>query len=328
MKITIAQRLFPFSHIPGTTGLIPGSEWQIQIFPTIFRFKSLISGEEKVFPLDVQGPVLDFTVLLNLEKLWVEISGHTANGYRHYTVSLDDSGIVITFEKKKELIPVSWKKGGVSKERLSLGVHKQLDWELVCRRRDLKEIFPVWFRLGQITPQTQMTEEGVASLLTECPKLDVAAHFTKIFLAGFKSLLTPRLIDDAYQGIVSCPTPPKSSPLIVLTEGARLIRALFFKEENDLFSFLPTLSPEFHTGRFVQITTRQGDLISFEWSKKLLSKVEILPKHTREISLHLQKALKSFRVKRSPKDKGKRHLSNLPFFVEEGKTLFLDRFEA
>lgn len=328
MTIKIAQRLLPFFHLPGGLCLIPGSDWQVRVFPAKLKFKSLTSGEKREFSLDIIGPVLDFTAVLNLEKLRVEVFGHTARGYMRYFISMEEEGICLFFdkEKRKELIPVLWKKGKTSFERLSLGMHKQLDWELVSRRRDLKEIFPVWFRLGEITPVTEKTEEGVAALLKESPKLEVVSHFTKLFLAGFKSLLVPRLSDDAYQGIVPV-TEVKASPLILLSEGARLIRALFFKEEGNRFYFLSSLAPEFHEGRFVQITTTQGDLINFEWSKKLLKKVEIMPQQTRDVTLHLQHVLKSFRVKHSLRDKGKRHSATEPLLIESGRALYLDRFE-
>ncbi len=330
MKITIAQKLFPCSHLPGTTCLIPGSDWQVQAFPTKLRFQSLVSQEEKELSLNIQGPILDFTVQLNLEKLRVEVFGHAAGGYIRYFISMVESGISIFFEKEKreEILPVSWKQGSPSQERLSLGMHKKLDWELVHRRRDLKEIFPIWLKLGQITPSTPETKEGAASLLAECPKLEVVSHFTKLFLAGFKSLLVPRLVDDDHQGIIPSCEATQGSPLILLTEGALLIRALFFKEEKDLFYFLPCLPPEFHEGRMVHVTTLKGDIISLEWSKKLLAKVMIHPKETREISFHLQHVLKSFRVKYSLREKGKRHLAKDPLFVEAGKVLYLDRFEA
>lgn len=330
MPIKIAYRLHPFCHLPGTTCLIPGSDWQIQVFPTLFKFKNLISQEEKRFSLDVEGPVRDFTVHMNLEKLRVEISGHTARGYRRYLVNLDKAGILINLEKEKmtEIVPVFFKAGPLSCERLSLGSHKQLDWELVCRRLDLKEIFPVWLRLGQITPTTEPTYEGVASLLKECSKLDVITHFTKLFLAGFKSMLTPRLFDDAYQGIVACAHIPDTSSLILLTQGAKLIRSLFFQEAGDTFSFLPVLSPDFHEGKFVDVMTEAGDRISFEWSKKFLKTVEIFPNKTRDVTLSLQKSIKSFRLRHSLKEKGKKCQAYLSVTLQQGKMLYLDRFEA
>ncbi|MFS8563303.1 MAG: hypothetical protein LVR00_02815 [Rhabdochlamydiaceae bacterium] len=166
MKITIAQRLFPCCHLPGTICLIPGSDWQVQAFPTKLRFQSLISQEKKELDLSIEGPILDFTVQLNLEKLRVEVFGHAAQGYVKYFISMVEAGISIFFEKEKreEVIPVGWQRGRVSEERLSLGMHKKLDWELVRRRSDLKEIFPIWLRLGQITPVTPDTKEGVSSL--------------------------------------------------------------------------------------------------------------------------------------------------------------------
>src|SRR3989344_6077351 len=149
--ISIALRLRPFSHRPGTTVVIPKTPWQVQVFPTLLRFTHLISFETFEKNLDIQGPMLDFTVELDLEKCCVRFFGHAAKGYHQLVFTEKDVPSSLLLQE--------------SKERLSLGMHKRLDWELVCRRRDLKEIFPVWFRLGQLVPFVETPHVGTATLL-------------------------------------------------------------------------------------------------------------------------------------------------------------------
>ncbi|MGH2612381.1 MAG: hypothetical protein ACRDFB_04965, partial [Rhabdochlamydiaceae bacterium] len=97
--------------------------------------------------------------------------------------------------------------------------------------------------------------------------------------------------------------------------------SLLFKEQNG-FSFLPNLPPQFHAGRLVNLRTAHGDLVSIEWSKKWLKKVIIKPGETREVLLTLQKLFCSFRINKKIK-----HDVKNPLSLMVGKTLFLDRFE-
>lgn len=316
MKIAIAERLKPFSHSPGTSCVIPWSPWKVQAFPALLKFENLMTAEKFEHLLDWKGPVLDFTLELDLEKEVVWIYGHTTEGYRRLCIEMTAEGVAL---EKRVILPGS--KIERSLERLSLGMSKSLDWELVRRRHLMVEVFPVWFRLGQMVP-----EAGTATLFQACEKTEVAKHYLKIFLAGFEGILTPRLFDSEYQGILSDELFPKSS-LALLTEGARSIRSLFFKESAQEWAFLPCLSPEFHAGRFLQLQTQAGDKIDFEWSKKLLQKVIIHPVASREIFITLPKPLKSCRLRTSLKQKGVRHSLDKPLYLVSNQTLFLDRFE-
>jgi hypothetical protein len=316
LKIAIAERLKPFSHSPGASCLIPWSSWKVQAFPALLKFENLISSEKLDSRLDWKGPVLDFTLELDLEKGVVWVYGHTAEGYRRVSIEMTPEGLAL---EKKVILPGS--KIEKPLERLSLGMSKSLDWELVGRRHLMAEVFPVWFRLGQMVP-----EAGTAALFQTCEKTEVAKLYLKIFLAGFEGILTPRLSDTDHQGILSDEQFPKS-PLALLTEGAKNIRSLFFKEAEQEWAFLPCLSPEFHAGRFLQLQTRAGDKIDFEWSKKLLQKVIIHPADGREIFISLPKPLKSCRLRSSLKQKGIRHSFEKPLVLARSQTLFLDRFE-
>lgn len=322
-KIEIAQRLNPFCHLPGTACLIPYSPWQVEAYPALFRFTNLETGKTHELALETKGPVLDFTVELNLEKGCVVIFGRSERGYQRFSVGMEEGGIRVVSEKgrHKMVLPAEGFMRCQPKERLSLGSHKSLDWELVRRRRDLSEIFPVWFRLGQMVPEIALKNEGAAVLLKSCGKLEVGPQFTNLFMAGFHGILAPRLADDDHQGIIE-DSKTSGCPLGLLWEGSKFIRALFFREESGGFAFLPFLPPAFHAGRMVNIATSKGDAIDLEWSKKLLRRAVIRPGSTRLASFSFQRSIKSFRVR------GERHDAAAPFMLEKGKTVYLDRFEC
>jgi hypothetical protein len=310
--ISIARRLKPFSHLPGTTCIIPKTQWQVQVFPTLLRFTNLVTFKTFEEKLKVKGPILDFTVELDLEKCIVRIFGHVEKKYHQ---------LVISEKNIFDLFPGVPLPDETKKERLDLGVHTKLDWELVARRRDMLEIFPIWFRLGQLVPLVETPKVGAATLLHSCDKMEVFDHFRKLFMAGFHGIMAPRLSDNDHQGII-----PEGnftfSPLGLLSEGARLIRQLFFHESKNTFSFLPHLPPECHAGRLLHLRSSFGDEIDIEWSKKLLRRVVIRPGASREIQLDLQKALKSYRINRKT-----RKAADNPLALEAGKILYLDNFQ-
>jgi hypothetical protein len=62
--------------------------------------------------------------------------------------------------------------------------------------------------------------------------------------------------------------------------------------------------------------------IDFEWSKKILRRVQIQASTSGEVILELQKEIKSYRVGKKTKQKAIE-----PLLLEAGKTYILDRFE-
>jgi hypothetical protein len=320
LKITIAEKLRPFSHLPGACCMIPWSSWKVQAYPALLKFENLMTSETQEHPLHWKGPVIDFTMELDLEKGCVWVYGKTAEGYRRVRIEMTDAGIEISFdkEKKKTVLP-GHRITSHPLERLSLGSSKALDWELVRRRSDMAEILSVWFRLGQMIPHAG-EKVGAAAFLKECEKTEVVSTYLKPFLAGFEGILSPRLADTDLQGII--PEGPFSSiPLIMLSEGARRIRSLFFTEGANEWNFLPCLAPQFHAGRFTGLRTEAGDLIDFEWSKKQLKRVVIHPAVSRQVFIRLPKPLISCRAGK------KRHSLDQPLDLISDKPLFLDRFE-
>lgn len=287
MKISIAQRLRPFSHRPGASCLVPGTAWQVTAFPTLLQFYHLQTGEERE---EVLSGEKNFTLTQDLERGEVRVGRH-----------------VIQLGKLPSSI-----------ERLSLGSHKALDWEMRSRRVDLRDILPVWFRLGQMVPA-----DGTINF-PALDKLEVVPFLEKVFRAYFHGILVPRLFDDDHQGLFPANKSLATAPLALLHEGACWIRSLFFQDD---FKFLPNLPPQFHAGRLVHLQTKDGDIIDMEWSKKLLRRVVIRPGKTRKVRFQLQKSLVSFRVRRERKDRGHRISVEEDLLLENHKAIFLDQFQ-
>jgi hypothetical protein len=287
VKITILQKLAPFSHLPGTCCLIPNSSWVVQAFPTLLKFENCITGEKREEVLPWKGPIKDFTVQQDLERGCVRIFGHTAQGYRLHTI--------------QEGKPPS------RLEKLSLGMHKALDWEMVKRRCNMAEILPVWFRLGQLVPPS-----GQAWLPPD---------LKGVFQTYFHGLFTPRLVDEDHLGIFPPDRKIAEDRLALLREGYLAIRAQFFQKREGVYIFLPAVAAEFHSGRFL------SEAVDFEWSKKSLQKIVLRSTAACEIVMQLPKPLKSFRMRASLKEKGERFFCDRPLVLQANATLFCDRFE-
>lgn len=380
MRITIAERLRPYSHTPGVDCILPGSSLGLQIYPCLIRVYDLSQSHHELlteFHLDLKGPLKDFTVLNDLEKGEVKVWGHTLKGFVRYRLVSQEEGISLALcvEKTPEGgMPISLKKGlfcwhsseqapsSVSTailqpkesltwrssiglldpyhppltDRLSLGSHKAQDWDLVKRRLDLKEILPVWNRLGQLIrqPLHSKKREGTATLLEDCeraiqgghPEL-IASPLLNLFQAGFRGLLVPRLQDDQYQGIVSHQTTDEElSPLILLTEGRVLIRQLFIQQQGQTLLCLPALPPELHCGRFIQIQV-DGGAVDLEWSKKTMRRMIFYPSDNREWTFIFPPAIKSCRLRQREADKGSPYFSGQSSLFEKNSIYFFDNFE-
>lgn len=359
MRIEITQRLSPFSHKPGTFFLLAGTALQVQVFPTRLFFTNL-NQENSTWALDVDltGPHKDFTVEQRIESGKIIIFSHTAEGYVRYQISAVDEGIELFCEKSppqglrfsspeksvvllpKEKYTLSLpmqKKTPAVLEKLSLGIHKKQNWEGVLQRKLLEEIFPFWFSLSQMVPFSQeepVPEGGTALLFKRCEealrkkeKLSLYGRFLQFFEGSFEGVFSPRNEEVNFLGLL--PKESKKgdfSPLLLLAKSYPLLRSLFFVEENDHFFFLPCLPPEFFSGKLVDIHTKEGDVLHFEWVKKHLRCVKIIPGKSRGIFIHTPgKTL--FRVRSSLKDLGKEVMMNTPISLEEKKTYYFDRFQ-
>ena len=364
MRIQIAERLKPFSHEPGTFCILPGSSLRLQVFPAFIRVHDLQGQQPVPFAeilIDVAGPVQDFTVLQDLEHGKIIVWGHAKNGFFRYHITSDSGGkaIGIWMEKApKEGITINSLKllprqsMGVSldppemnngrsyvpptTDRLSLGWHKAQDWTLMRRRMAMEEIMPLWLRLGQlITPVAKEPHAGTALLMDQCRQaiasdktLEIIPAFQNLFLAGFEGMLSPRLTDEQHQGfgLPDLKLDGKLSPLVLLLEGARLIRSLFAKVENGRIHVLPALPPEFHCGRLLGLRFDGLGMLDMEWSKKAIRRIVFHALKDGDVSFEFQQGIKSFRLREGSRDRGHRCECSGQVQVKAGRDYYLDNF--
>ncbi len=202
--IQIKERLKPFSHLPGTSLLIPGTVLQTIIFPT----KILITDLSLLYPdplfeiiINFEGPIENFTISLDLERMRVQVAGKSQKGFFDYFIyshsssgnpalktnrmPKDSVGYTIKDLKKnilqeKILLPHQLLQCDTEKEpelklpeiphreRLSLGSHRKQDWDQVLKRLDMREILPFLFFIGQTAkhlPIENVAEEEVCQIL-------------------------------------------------------------------------------------------------------------------------------------------------------------------
>lgn len=286
MRITIGQRLRPYSHLPGTYLLLPGTTTRMQVFPTRVIYEDL-SGP---FPKHIKtvdyphtGPVRDFTVQQDLERGRVLVWGHAQAG--HFK----------TFEE-----------GSAPKviERLSLGSHKAQDMAFIVRRLNFQEIFPLWFQLGQMLPPlVEGPFGGTLALLEPCTKAitsrspeTILAPFETLYRAGFEGIMSPRLQDNEHQGLgVPEASEESATPLLLLVKGYSLIRSLFVQFSGNQLSLLPALPPQFHAGRLLDVQLPGLGTLDLEWSKKEVRRCVIRCEQSAEFILN-SKNHKSYRI--------------------------------
>lgn len=367
MEISIAERLKPFIHVPGMTVILPGLGWPIQVFPCLlrmYRFQDAIPLQFAELQLELEGPVEQFTVTNDLEKGRLTVSGMTRKGWLRYhligsqdlkNVRLvvdrapsgglpvqDGSAKVVLQDKEwhdlcKQLSPFT--PFALPRiDRLSFGCHKAQDWELVRRRSCLQEIFPFWHRLGQLVPQVPgpPTATGTLALLAECEQLlkqgrpDVAQQiWLNVFLCAFREMLVPQMEDSCYQGIVkSVPLAGSTvSPLVILSEGSRLIRKLLIQQENGSLGILPSLLPVLPFGRLVDVPLEGGGSISIEWSKKTIRRMSIHSTQEREIALTFHSDVRSYRLRDYARDQGERRTRHSQLFLRRDYHYYIDNFD-
>lgn len=320
MRIKIASRLQPFSHTKGITCPIPGSCEYVQIFPTRLHYR------EQEIKLPILGPLKNFTVTLDLERGCVTVFGSSVNGFKRYHLFLLNGEFQIDFEKAPSPLP--------TQERLSLGSHLAQDWDRATRTGDLKALFPAWLRLAQMTPEVESFPSYLLNQIEKSKqdKTQVVEAFERFFQAHFTGILHPRLHDTEHQGLIPDEEHLEThlSPLFLLKRSGMLIRSLFIEEREEMangVALLPCLPPEFHAGRYVDSVLKNGDQLDIEWSKKLLRRVIWRPTEDREVVLHLQKAIHSFRVRTSVQDRGYFLEVSQPLQLQAGKVLYLDRFQ-
>ncbi|MEI6242879.1 MAG: hypothetical protein WCP39_05695 [Chlamydiota bacterium] len=354
MEIKIEKREAVFSHQMGIATVIPRTFWCASIFPTrilFFRRKTFLDMEKKEFFLDLKGPWKNFTIQQDLEKDRIVVFGESSSYFR-YSVFEKNGSICIHFEKTpKEGIylpalgrivlaseevcleipedPI----GDASHEILSLGMHKALDVELMNRRKDLREILPLWFHLGSVVPPCVGTT-GTSSLFTDLEssykekrKDKVEKTFFLLWNVAFSGMLVPSLEDNLFQGILEKGSvAPDDSPFAILYKGKEWIRSLFFQSHKNRISLLPLRLSPLWCGKMGNLSSEMG-LLHMEWTKKRLRRVIFCAHKDGEIVWDFPSDVESYRVRMNRKDRGRVYLPGDKLTVQKSKTYFLDHFQ-
>lgn len=298
MKILTRERLKPYSHVPGASCVIPGTHFILEAFPTLLRIGNL--------EIPIKGSVHGFTLQQDLEKNCVYVFGKSF----HIQIAARPDGFTIDNQffpvKLAYFIPDQW-------ERLSLGIHKAQDWDLVLKRFELEEILPVLYGLGQkIPPVPPQPLTGTARLL----KSD---DFEALCRAAFHKILVPRLRDDQHQGL--CPDEEGTgNPFFLIQEAYRKIRALVFRD----WELLPGCP--FEAGRMINIQTELGSF-DLEWTKGFPNRAVFHASKSGELPLKLNTALSCYRVRMNDRERGRKQMASELLKIEAGKIYFLDRFQ-
>jgi hypothetical protein len=362
MQITISEKLKPYAHKPGTMCLLPGSNYALQIFPAlicIFDLSSVEAVNIAKLKVSVEGPVKNFTVQLDLEKGCVLVFGEGLNGYFRYKISVNTEGILVSTERSREIIVFTLENGKLQLlqknekqwvlkinaaylhiesplyDRLSLGINRAQEWSMVHKRNLLEEIFPFWLRIGECLPPNNFLPcGGTSSLLKNCEDAiskgnvnEVLNPFHELFIAGFKSLLVPRLLDDQHQGFNLPAVKSTGSPLVLLIEGVKLIRSLFATCKSDTLSILPVLPVEFHSGRFLHFKCENIAYLDLEWSKKTIRRMILFAEADGVIDLKFQKEIKSFRLTKASANTNEKMRVNQQLNLMKGETYYFDCFQ-
>jgi hypothetical protein len=340
MRFDVALRFKPFSHVPGTICLIPGTLWRIRAYPTSVQFLGPLA-QEITYTFSHEEILDEFTVIQDLEKKEVRILGKASNRFFSTLIQCREGQLQL-IEGKKEpvsIAPLFPQKESPSRPspRLSMGVHKKQEWERIRQRKELTEVLPFWFYLGNMMPSIEKKDvrHGSLALLDECKHLlktgqrcELEDRFHHLFLVGFGGLWNPRLCDPEHRGILSnAAHEDPETAILLLKEGAELIKDLFLEQEGDRLQLLPCLFKSFYAGRFIDLSTKEGDRIDLEWSKRLLRRVIIHPAADRTIELAWPKELRHCRVRSNTRDRGYPLKRGEPLHLQANHLLFLDRFE-
>lgn len=358
MQIQINEKLKPFSHCPGTCFLLPCTNLYFKIFPALIK---VYQNDNEIFEItiDIHAPLNDFTIQQDLERGCLIVSGKQANSIIRYVIKAENNAIVFDLKKgPSEGINISYGKNKLSLlesnpvsipfkslevfpapihfETLSLGNNKSQNWNQIQSRLDFKEIFPLWVRLSQLTPQAvSQPKGGTTHLLDQCRdylnnttrKDHILDFFKNFYLAAFEVGLSPSLTDNLFHGF-NLPPVEKGDPLYLLHKGCELIRSLFFdsKAKSNEILILPNLPSQFVSGRYINLICDFG-VVDVEWSKGLIRRMLFKPNQNASLNFHFQSEIRSFRLKKLKSNDSIRHKANEPLSFEKDLNYFFDCFE-
>lgn len=311
MKITVAERFRPFTKSMGSYALVPFTNIAAEVFPALIRFHDLDDGTKKELSLPINGPVRDFTLFQDLEKGRLQVFAD------HQRYQIEERQGKVVFDDGSDIVEIfscrSFRPTSIA--RLALGNHKKQDAEMIRRRKDLTEILPLLYRIGNMVPDGDVKGPALDLLENE--------RFLDFYLASIKGLFVPKLYDDLFQGII--PTIPGSYSIALLKRAAEHIAELFFRESGNELYFLPATVKGIHCGRFIGLACSRFNL-DMEWRSKKLRCVLFRAAVDQEYMIKAP-PFKSCRLRTSPKEKGFLIDLQKPFVTEANQTYLLDRFQ-
>ncbi len=354
MRIKIDQKYSPFTHVPGSFLMIPKSMYRMQVFPTKLCIEHV--DTKKVTELDVliTGPIKNFTVICDLEKGCVRISGTSIEGYFYYTIfaaeeSIDlhvkrspKAGMTFRIGSKQHHLSLKEthyiiKENSISlietKERISFGNFKQQDFDKIKSRQDISEIIPLLMFYERYLPQKIKPLDISIPLMDELERFIAAKDRMKleqailnIFNAHFDGILTTVFLDKNHLGLTAVVDSNGNNSLVLLKKLIDLLKTLFVHIDDKDIYILPSLPVSLHAGRYTDINA--GDIsLGIEWSKKLIKKMEVSSKIAGKYRLHLQRDIKSYRIRKNTKERGTKMRVSNSFMIPDEGILYLDRFE-
>jgi len=355
VKIIVNNSLRPFSHTPGTFCLIPGTKWGVSAYPSKLSFIDLESLDSGEVTLGIEGPVKNFTCVQDLDKGRVYVFGMEKRGYFRFEIFATSEGIELALNRcfkegiaisvYEKLIRTLYRQDRITLdikvseiecfskdiERLSLGSSKKQDWDLIVRRSDIREIFPIWLKLGILLPEKNPPEnhplvQEIEKKIKKRDRVNIEGDFLNLFFSNFKGIMCPMRLPQNHLGIINA-KPFSFSPFILLQKGAKYIQRLFFEQEGLCIHILPCLPKALTCGRYINIQCDEVGVLDMEWSKKTIKKLKLHAKADNKIRFKLQKNIVSYRVRTSLKDKGKVYKADDELPLQSGKIYFFDRFK-
>lgn len=358
MQIIISEKLLPFSTRAGVSVLLPGTSLRVTVYPTRIELHNLSTAFSKnlgAINIHLEEPAIP-TVQLDLVKGCIRVWGESAQGYYRYNLSFSEglhlqlengslelSGEALTLDKVSEKTwqihtsePYAHLTVRPKLERISFGSHRKQDMDLMQRRNDFAELFPIWFQLGQWIPNPGFAVyEGTASLIPACctaiqgNRNDIIKAFERLFRAAFKDLFSPSLKDELYLGFDLKPLAKNSlaNPLQIVVEGALLIRSLLVQKYDETYFILPALPVAFHCGRALNIKLGDKALLDIEWTKKQLRRMIVHSNITGEIRFRFPSDIKTFRLRTHENDRGRFLNASDVITFEKDQSFYFDRFQ-
>jgi hypothetical protein len=339
MKISIAQRHRPFSHWPGASCILPRTCWVVHAFPAMIRLQNLERHNSQgciEIPLELTGPVREFTLEQDLEKGYVRIWGVANEGRFRIRLEAVKSEIQLHAERtpSKGLIAahqavqagqsLGWPVAGpfresIVLERLSLGSHRCADWDSIWRKFDLTDILPILFHLGQWMPSIEtISKSEMLRLLDQ--------GWDSFLRAAFSSMLCPRLIDDQFQGLLCTETIPALASACELVSAAALkVRCLFVEQHSMDVQILPF--SQFISGRMVNVHLSQIGQIDLEWRQQTIRRMILCARHDANVHFKWPKSVRSFRLRNAGQERGSRVNAGEALDLKMGKIYWFDQFQ-